>query len=192
MELVSLYAKFGRIIIRQKGIKILNPKLKITIKDELIEAGYKDNTFNVDAMYGHYQKLLKQAGKEKMAANMLVQAIRQAGLEGASNKTRHTREIDYLVDDFILRDAKDTDDVKAIVQKRNKKPIKQSDARETVPDWDKQEVLSASQEELDIQDDRFVWMECVRLHHNDKKIYKQIRTFDGWQEWNKKRAISGN
>lgn len=190
MQLVSLYGKILANHHRQKGINILNSKLKITIQDELIDAGFKDNTFNINVMYEQYQRLLKQVGDERTAANILVQAIRQAGLEGTSSKARHTDEIKYLVDGFILREVKTTADVKAIVEKRNKKSVRKDNAKESVPDWDHQEILEVSQDRLDAHQARIPWFKDREKYQGDKDAYKKISKFDDWKALQTKKELS--
>lgn len=163
---------------------------KLKINDEMIENGFADNSFTRRDTDGLYRKLKSLIGDERTAANILVLAIRQAGIE---TKSYDTRDIEFQVDNFIQREAKTTAAVKAIIEKRNKKPVKHTNSRETVPDWDKQDVIELTTEQQEQQDDLMLWFaDRAKYYGFDDKVYKQIAKFSDWQEWRKKRAISAS
>ncbi|QIL50077.1 hypothetical protein G7084_01320 [Weissella coleopterorum] len=160
---------------------------KLKINDEMIENGFADNSFTRRDTDGLYRKLKSFIGDERTAANILVLAIRQAGIE---TKSYDTRDIEFQVDNFIQREAKTTAAVKAIIEKRNKKPVKHVDARETVPDWDKQEVVAVTQERLDAHQARIPWFNDREKYQGNKDAYKKISKFDDWKALQTKKELS--
>lgn len=154
------------------------------------EAGLNFNGYTAADVEDNYDRLVELTNDEAVAAKILLLAIKKAKKMGWFSEKLIRKQIT----DWVLWDLDTYEKVlKYETDQSNGGSSNAKKPNETVPDWDNQEVVGLSQEQQERQDDLMLWFaDREKYHGPDDKVYKQIAKFDGWQEWRKKRAISGD
>ena len=168
----------------------MQQKYKETIFGAWQEAGLNFNSFTAEDVDSNYDRLLEMTNDEAIAAKILLLAIKKAKKMGWFSEKMVRKQIT----DWVLWDLDSYEKVvKYETDQSNGTSSNKRPARETVQDWDNQELIEITPEEQEHLNDLMMWFSDRDKHYGaEDETYKQIAKFDDWQEWRKKRAISGN